>query len=102
MHQLPHEPQLEHKLRTLEKSIFLEKTRYLTKQPKKQLAPSPPPLSKKSKTKKEILCQIHLSYQILNFKRAFMSESKYRTNLYLTSAFTMHPTNTNSQIDYTV
>ena len=47
MHQLPHEPQLEHKLRTLEKSIFLEKTKYLTKQPKKQLATSPPPLSKK-------------------------------------------------------
>ena len=64
MHQLPHEPQLEHKLRTLEKSIFLEKTKYLTKQPKKQLATSPPPLSKKKQDK----------------ERNFMSNSSFLSN----------------------
>ena len=30
-----------------------------------------------------------------------MSEPKYRTNIHLTSAYTLHATNTNSQIHYT-
>ena len=69
MHQLPHEPQLEHKLRTLEKSIFLEKTKYLTKQPKKQLAPSPPPLSKKKARQRKkfyVKFTFPIKFEILN------------------------------------
>ena len=61
MQQSLHEPQLKNELRILEKSIFRKKTKYLTKQPKKQLVAFPPPLSKKGKAKKELLCEIHSS-----------------------------------------
>ena len=102
MQQSPHEPQLKNELRILEKSIFRKKTKYLTKQPKKQLVAFPPPVSKKARQRKNFYVKfIHLCYQIWNFEWVFMSEPKCRTNIHLTSAFTLHATNTNFQIHYT-